>query len=144
MPIAELRLIEKCAEFLAKSEINEVPHRTRGIYVLFEEIKDTSKKPSKRRNKYDVVYVGMVGGAKAGIRSRLRSHSRSLTKTGRWTHFSVFRVWPNITVAEVAELEGLFRHIYRKDRKANPLNQQRTFKKLQRVRKNDFKKWINH
>jgi hypothetical protein len=43
-------------------------------------------------------------------------------------------VWENIFEDEVAELEGLFRHIYRKDLKANALAKQRSFKKLDNVR----------
>ncbi len=35
---------------------------------------------------------------------------------------------------EVRELEGIFRHIYRKDNRANRLNLQRSFKKLSKVR----------
>lgn len=42
---------------------------------------------------------------------------------------------------EVAELEGLFRHIYRKDSVANALNIQKGFKKAKRVRVNDLAKW---
>ena len=81
---------------------------------------------------YNVVYVGMAGaGQGGGIRRRLNSHKRN--KPGLWTHFSVFEVWDNITEAEVAELEGLFRQIYSKDSRANRLNLQRSFKKLKRV-----------
>jgi hypothetical protein len=39
------------------------------------------------------------------------------------------------------ELEGLFRHIYRRDAHANSLNVQRGFKKMRRVRRNDFTDW---
>jgi hypothetical protein len=58
-----------------------------------------------------------------------------------WTHFSAFEVWNNIRDDEMAELEGLFRHIYRRDRKSSHLNLQRGFKKLVRVRKNDVAQW---
>jgi hypothetical protein len=106
--------------------------RNGGIYVLL-----------KKRNagKFDVVYVGMAGGQKAGARGRMMSHSRNRTKGKLWTHFSLFEVWDNITQAEVAELEGLFRHIYRKDSRANRINKQRSFKKLKKVRANNLKKW---
>jgi hypothetical protein len=50
-------------------------------------------------------------------------------------------VWDNITEAEVSELEGLFRHIYRKDTRANPLNVQKGFKKLKRVGKKKLQDW---
>ena len=53
-----------------------------------------------------------------------------------WTHFSVFEVWD-----KYPELEGLFRHIYRKDSTASRLNIQRGFKKARRVQQNDLRKW---
>ncbi len=69
------------------------------------------------------------------------SHARSKRKGKLWTHFSAFEVWGNIRDEEVAELEGLFRHIYRKDSAASALNIQRGFKKASRVRQNDLKRW---
>lgn len=134
MPVSELRLIKRCAEFLRKTEISKVPPRTRGIYVLF--------KHRPRLNKYDVVYIGMAAGSKtASIRGRLRVHRRKKGKL--WTHFSAFEVWDNIREDEVKELEGLFRHIYRKDTKANRLNQQKAFKKLTKVRRKTKKEgWM--
>jgi hypothetical protein len=83
----------------------------------------------------------MAHGLKSGIAGRLRSHARSERKKELWTHFSVFEVWDNITETEVAELEGLFRHIYRKDTRANRVNRQRSFKKLRTVRENQLRKW---
>ncbi len=56
-------------------------------------------------------------------------------------HFSVFEVWGNIADEEVAELEGMFRHIYRHDRRANTLNVQRGFKALRRLRNNRIEDW---
>ncbi len=50
-------------------------------------------------------------------------------------------VWPRIPDAEVAELEGLFRHIYRRDTRANKLARQKTFGLLRATRENDFHKW---
>ena len=47
-----------------------------------------------------------------------------------WTHCSVYEVWDNITQEQVEELEGLFRHIYRKDIAANQLNAQKAYKPL--------------
>jgi hypothetical protein len=125
MPVSELRLIKRCAEFCEKKDIKNIPPWTRGIYVLF--------KYRPRLEKYDVVYIGMAAGIKAAsIRGRLRVHKRRKGKL--WTHFSAFEVWDNIREEEVKELEGLFRHLYRKDTKANSLNQQRAFKKLTKVR----------
>jgi hypothetical protein len=62
-------------------------------------------------------------------------------KRDLWTHFSAFEVWNNIRDDEMAELEGLFRHIYRRDTKASHLDLQRGFKTLVRVRKNDVAQW---
>ena len=64
---------------------------------------------------YDVVYVGM---ATQGIRGRLESHVKR--KGDLWTHFSAFEVWDNIRDEEIVELEGLFRHLYRKDSRPTP------------------------
>jgi hypothetical protein len=65
----------------------------------------------------------------------LRRHKRSKKKGDLGSHFSVYEVWDNITEAEISELEGLFRHIYRHDAKADRINVHRTFKKLAKVRK---------
>jgi hypothetical protein len=124
MAISDLRFIKRCAEFCPKSDRVKIPRRTRGIYALLK------KRP--RLDKYDVVYIGMA--AKGGIGGRLWSHERSESKGDLWTHFSVYEVWDNITESEVAELEGLFRHIYRKDTRANRINRQRSFKKLRKAR----------
>jgi len=134
MPVSELRLIKRCAEFCKKKDITSIPGHTRGIYVLF--------KYRPRLNKYDVVYIGMAAGTKtASIRGRLRVHQRKKGKL--WTHFSAFEVWDNIREDEIQELEGLFRHLYRKDTKANRLNQQRAFKKLTKVRRDTKKEgWM--
>lgn len=129
MPVSELRLIQRCAEFCSQEEINSVPRNTRGIYVLFNKRK---RKPGEQKNKFDVVYIGMARGLKTGIRGRLSSHKTRIGDS--WTHFSVFEVWDNISQSEIEELEGLFRHIYRKDSKANRLNLQRGFRKLAKVR----------
>jgi hypothetical protein len=128
MPVSELRLIQRCSEFCPQDSINLVQPNTRRIYALLKRIKTTAAKQPK----LDVVYIGMARGLKTGIRGRLISHNKRLG--GEWTHFSVFEVWDNIGETEIAELEGLFRHIYRKDRKANRLNTQRGFLKLKKVR----------
>lgn len=132
MPQSELRLIKHCTEFLPQSDFSRIRRYTRGIYVLF------NKRP---KGKFDVVYVGMAGGEKAGIRGRLRRHR--CCKGDLWTHFSAFEVWDNIREEEVRELEGLFRHIYRKDTRANILNKQKGFKKLRQViRKTRKEDWL--
>ena len=108
------------------------PRGMRGIYVLYRH------RPKLKC--YDVVYVEMArAGRRGGIRGRLISHKRR--KRDLWTHFSVFEVWDNIRDDEVGELEGFFRHIYRRDTRANGLNVQRSFRKLRAIRKNKPGAW---
>jgi len=128
MTVSKLRLIKQCKEWLDKKKINEVPSKRKGIYVLF-------KRESK--NKYDVVYIGMT---EKSMRRRLKVHARSKRKGTKWTHFSVFEVRDKIKEDEIKELEGILRHIYRKDTSANRLNKQRRFKPLLDVRK-DLEDW---
>ena len=134
MPTSELRFIKRYAEFRLKDEISNIPTNTRGIYALLK------FRPNPKKKKYDVVYIGMSRGLKTGIAGRLRAHNKS-EKKGLWTHFSIFEVFDNISETEVAELEGLFRHIYRKDTQANHVNRQRSFKKLADARNNKISKW---
>jgi hypothetical protein len=116
--------IERCAEFLPRGHHARVPPRTRGIYVLFKE---------QPKGRYDVVYVGLAGGLKAGMRGRLGSHSRWKAKKA-WSHFSVFKTWDNIPEQNIRELERLLRHVYRKDGRIS-LNIQKGFKPLKRLAK---------
>ena len=125
MSISPLRLIKHSLEFVPKADIRRVPNRARGIYVLY--------KYQRRSGSYNVVYVGMARGERSGMAGRLLSHRRN--KAHLWTHFSVFEVWDNIRTEEVEELEGLFRHLYRQDSRANSLNKQRSYKPLDRVRR---------
>src|SRR5271167_1831637 len=113
MPVSELKLIKRCVEFCEKTEVHKIPEKTRGIYVLLNKHKGS-------KNKYDVVYIGMARGAKTGMHGRLNSHARG-RKKDKWTHFSIFEVWDNVRAEEVAELEGILRHVYRTDARANPL-----------------------
>ena len=123
----------QAAEFVSKKEIRRIPKRTRGLYALFR---------YRRKTKcFDVVYVGLAAGPKAGVAGRLRAHARSKAKRDRWTHFSVFEVWDNVWEHDVAELEGIFRHIYSKDRKANRLNVQRSYRPLKRIRVRSLDDW---
>ena len=133
MPVSELRLIKRFSEFRPRYEIANVPPNTRGIYALL--------KHRPKLNLYDVVYVGMAGDSKAGIKGRLMSHSRSKTKSDLWTHFSLFEVLSKITENEIKELEGLFRQIYRKDKRANKLNKQKQYGLLKKVRENNIATW---
>ena len=136
MPQSLLRLIRRCAEYVSQEHVLKVPGGLRGIYVLYRRI------PNRRSKKdnYNVVYVGMGGlGEHGGIRSRLRRHRR--TKRGLWTHFSLFVVWDNVRDEELRELEGLFRHIYRRDAQASPLNKARSFRALRKLRDNRIAAW---
>lgn len=130
MPETELKLFKRFVEFQPRSEISRVPRGTRGIYVLL--------RWRRRLRRYDVVYVGM---ARQGVAGRLRAHARSAAKRDLWTHFSVFEVLDNVRGEEIEELEGLLRHIYRRDSRANRLNVQRGYKKLQRVRSRRLDDW---
>ena len=131
MPISPLRLIKNSVEYCPRREIGDVPRYTRGIYVLY--------KYRRHYDAYNVVYVGMAGGENAGVKGRLRRHLQS--KGDFWSHCSVYQVWDNIREEEVKELEGLFRHLYRYDHKANKLNKQRGFKKLNQIRSDSFEEW---
>ena len=131
MPISPLRLVRNSVEYCTRKDINDVPRKTRGIYVLY--------KYRHHYDAYNVVYVGMSGGEYAGVKGRLQKHLRN--KGDHWTHVSVYQAWDNIRDEEVKELEGLFRHLYRYDHKANKLNKQRGFKKLNQVRSDWFDEW---
>jgi hypothetical protein len=119
--VSPLRLFKRREEFLPIERVLELPRGMRGVYVLYKH------RPRIRR--FDVVYVGMA--AEGGIRPRLKSLRKQ--KDGLWTHCSVFEVWENITPAEVKELEGIFRHIYRRDAGASRLNVQRSFSRMRRL-----------
>lgn len=134
MPQSPLRLVRRCAEQRPIDEVKILPRGLRGIYVLYKRVIRSHK------THYDVVYVGMAwSGKRGGIRGRLNQHSRK--KKALWSHFSVFEVWDNIRDDEVRELEGLFRHIYKLDSRANRLNVARGFKTLRKVRKNRLTDW---
>lgn len=128
-----LRLIKRSAEFRSIDEVRNVPKRRRGLYVLYKH------RRKEGVDHFDVVYVGM---ARTGMYARLVSHTKS--KTREWTHFSVFEVWDNVRDEEIVELEGLFRHLYRRDSKANSLNKQKKFHKAFKIRENDFSQWTKH
>ena len=72
----------------------------------------------------------MTGG---GAKGRLGTHAGS--KSGLWSHCSVFEVWDNIGRDDIAELEALFRHALRRDANASGLNVQKgssIFRRLKR------------
>ena len=130
MSESPLRLIKRFSEFQPLANVKQVPRSRRGIYVLYH------RRTVSNVERFDVVYVGM---ATVGMRGRLESHAKN--KKGLWTHFSAFEVWDNIRDEEIVELEGLFRHFYRKDSRANKLNVQRNFKKATKVRQDNFAEW---
>jgi hypothetical protein len=63
-----------------------------------------------------------------------RPDANNTRERGLWSRFSAFIVWPNIPKAEITELEGLFRESYCKDIRANALNRQRNYRRLQHRR----------
>jgi hypothetical protein len=127
MPEATCKFIKHVAEFQPSTGSDQIPDCTRGIYVLLKQ---------EARDEFDVVYVGMTG---AGMWSRLRSHRKN--KRLKWTHFTMFEVHDNITKSEIKEIEGLIRHIYRKDSRANRLNIQLRHKPFLEVQQNNLRKW---
>jgi hypothetical protein len=113
------------AEFVPKEQSKNIPTNTRGIYALLHK---------RNHDRFDVVYVGMSGyGKEAGIYARLDSHKKSKRLGSKFTHFTLFEVHDNITAQEVRELEGLFRHMYRKDSRANKYNKQLCHKPFRKV-----------
>jgi hypothetical protein len=129
-----MHFIKRCAEWcpFTDEEVAKVPHNTRGVYILFQETGN---------DVYEVRYIGMAGSATAGVHGRLLSHLRSRTKSRLCTHFSVFEVHRKIDEDQVQELEGLLRHIFRKDPTANSLARQNAHGPLYDLRENDLTKW---
>lgn len=130
-----LRLVQSCWEYVDRTKFSEVGSARRGIYVLYQE--NSIQIKGRKKIRFDVVYVGMTDRS---IRARLRSHH---TKKKDWSHFSVYAVWPNITNEEIEELEGLFRHIYSKDSRANILNAQKQYKALASIKTKSKDQWLN-
>jgi len=116
-------------ECVPRADISCIPRETRGIYALL----------NLSGKNYNVVYIGMAR-ARVGIRGRLNAHAKAHAKK-RWSHFSVFEVWPNIDENEIQELEGLFRHVFRHDANANSIAKQKSFKKLSILRKATCREW---
>jgi len=134
LPQSPLRLVRQCIEYQSVDAVLRLAPGLRGIYVLYREEPAAGRRKTPR---YQVVYVGMA--RKGGIRGRLKLHRRKKRKL--WTHFSVYEVWDNIRDDEVAELEGLFRHLYRLDPVASELNKQRGFRPIRQIRRRSFDQW---
>lgn len=130
MSVSELKFIKRCAEHIDKKDFKDLMKGLRGIYALF------IKRP--KLNSFDLVYIGM---ARTNMKGRIRKHFNSMKKSKYWSHFSIFEVWDNISDAEIEELEGLFRHLYKKDSRANQLNKQKGYQKINKVRDDRIKDW---
>jgi len=142
MAVSELKLIKRCVEFCEIEEISNIPSNTRGIYVLFKHRKKIDRATRTWNDRYDVVYIGMAGGARTGAYGRLNSHRKS--KKGEWTHFSIFEVWDNITESRGGGVGRPISPYLSKRHKANRLNEQRSFKKLKRLgKKKKLQDWKN-
>jgi hypothetical protein len=133
MPQSILRIVNSCAEYIPRKDVELMPRGVRGIYVLLKEVPARSLE----NNKYDVVYIGM---SNSSVRRRIRGHAKSHRKGRKWTHFSVYRVFDNVTDQDILEIEGLLRAVYRKDSKANRLNLQKRHKRLTRIRTKDVRR----
>ena len=121
---SHLKIIKTALEYRHIDELKIVPKNLRGIYVLYQ----------KQEKNYNLVYIGMSGkDSKGRIKARLIKHKKNKIK--KWTHFSYFEVWDNISNQEIKELEGLFRQLYRFDSRANTFNKQQTHKPLSKVRR---------
>ena len=130
MPISELKLIKRCAEHREKYEVYDMPRGIRGIYALL--------KYRRILDNFDLVYIRM---GRRNIKQMIKARIKSKKKSDMWTHFSIFEVWDNITDTEIEELEGLFRHLYKRDSRANKLNKQKRYHKMFKIRNNNLKEW---
>ena len=99
MPQSLTFLFKRSFEFVNKDDLNTLPLKVRGLYVLYHSVQDTKKL-------MNVVYVGMVGGDRAGARGRIENHRRN--KKDLWTHCSVFEVWDNILQVSNRRAGGAF------------------------------------
>jgi hypothetical protein len=124
MPQSLSYLFKTSCEFVPAEQAKHLPSLLRGLYVLYE---------NGTERTMNVVYVGMARGERTGMKGRILEHLN--TKAGLWTHFSVFEVWDNITKEQIEELEGLFRHMYRRDAAANKLNRQKGHGPLHKLRR---------
>lgn len=121
---SSMRFIKSALEYRSISEVKVVPRNLRGIYALYQ----------RQGKNYNMVYIGMSGkGSNGRIRARLSKHVKNQRK--KWSHFSYYEVWDNVSDLEILELEGLFRQLYRFDSRANTFNLQQTHKPLIQVRR---------
>lgn len=114
-------------EFYPKENVSRLPGKMKGVYALSR----VEGVDEKGKRMFRVVYVGM---SKRSIRGRLRSHLHS--KEELWTHVSVYQMNDNIPEHMIREIEGVLRHIYRRDPNTNSINAARgykAFRKLPRI-----------
>ena len=65
MPISDCYFFKNSYEFFPVADIDKIPIRVRGIYVLYRFEND---------KKMNVVYIGMARGEKSGVKGRLKVH----------------------------------------------------------------------
>jgi hypothetical protein len=116
--------IKRYYEFIPTEKLELVPNNKKGIYVLLKKRKKTRK---HRKERYDVVYVGM---SKSDIKGRLITHKKSKKKSDLWNCFSIFEVDNKTTKRAIQDMEEILIQIYRKDSKANRLNVAKKYKKI--------------
>lgn len=120
-----LRLIKIWERHQLREQWKDVPAKTRGLYVLYQNEKGSEA--------YEVVYIGIAGIGKkgrSGIRGRLKSHNRNKKN---WSHYSFFEVHDNVFTEEIRELELLLLGIFRDDSRIKLLNLQTGSKKLSQL-----------
>ena len=126
MPKKKKLLFKRYSEKVSIRDIEKVPGKTRGLYALLNE----RRRYGKHRGGYDVVYVGISRVRKSkGILERLESHKKSIRKKGKWTHFRIFEANNGTHGRQILELEAVIRFLYKDDKHANYLNEQKKSKK---------------
>ena len=134
---ALFRLIKRWRRYQPSENWNDVPRRTRGLYVLYRR----RKGDSDTHKVYEVTYIGVAGlgkGGTGGIRGRLQRHfqkkkrmeKQSNGKPQGWTHYSMFEVHDNVTREEIRELETLLLAIFKHDLRVGLTNKQKGSHKL--------------
>jgi hypothetical protein len=114
-------------EYVELKEIENFPENIRGIYALYQLLKDGT---------YKAVYVGISNRKNEGIQKRLIHHRDSPRKGEHWTHFSAFKVQPTINKKKLKDLESLILNIYAEDPTENWLNRQRSSGSFKKIRVN--------
>jgi hypothetical protein len=131
-----LRLIKRWRRYEDRGDWEPIPHKARGLYVLYKE--GPANRDSKDKTRVmQVAYIGIAGIGKrltTGIGARLRNHDKSKKD---WTHYSFFEVHDNVTREDIRELESLLLVIFRHDPRIELANKYRGSSKLHRLRDGD-------